>query len=509
MSAVIYARVPTWAGRLQVFIGDFGVDVARPLHFTLTDCTSHQPVTGAAAVPVPLRALSSVRGPGAGGAPAAGDRRAFVGTYEFGGLVPGRTYRVGVRIGEESLSLQSRVLPDRVPSDTDGGLDILLGSCFYRDEHSSGTLARALRQLVGSVRPKRGGGRSPDFALLMGDQVYLDLPTFKDFPKNPDWLARHFEENYRQNWQGSLAPVLASAPFACLPDDHEFWNNAPHPSPQNGNTYTVAGRRQWFEAAQANYNAFAKPLVASGEDSTDDPLTIDIAPLSFFLADGRSKRKDDRSFAFTPACRQALRAWVDRLNRMGHVGIFVSGQSLLSERVSDTAGKFADWEMPNYTDYAAILAELGRARQRLLLLTGDVHWGRVSNAMNRFTGEHRLQEVVVSPMSLVTTVGVDQAKRGWGWLKDLVGPNDPWPRHADASKPPAELRVGRDAASAYRCGLAARPDGGLAQFKGNQIGLLSFDWENTRLRARVTYFPIHEKITAPTVVPLFETWIAR
>lgn len=509
MAAIIYSRVPTAAGRLQVFIGDFGVSAARPLQFTLTDCASGALVNGAAGAPVPLRALSSVRGPSHGIGAGAGNRRAFVGSYEFRGLAPGRAYRVGVQIGTDRLSLQSRVLPERVASDADGGLDVLLASCFYRDEHSSATLARALRQLVGSVRPKRDGGRSPDFALLMGDQVYLDLPTLKDFPDNPAWLAQHFEENYRQNWQGSMAPVLGTAPWACLPDDHEYWNNAPHPSFQNGNTFTPAGRANWWAAAKTTYDAFAKPLVTSGADSTDEPLTIDIPPLSFFLADGRSKRNPDRAFAFTPACRRALHAWVDRLNASGHVGIFVSGQSMLRERVSDAGGKLADWEMPNYTDYSEVLAEFGRARQRLLLLTGDVHWGRVSTAMNRFTGEARLQEVVVSPLSLVSTVGLDQAKRGWSWLKGLVGSSDPWPRHSDADKPPTELRLGRDPASSYRCVLAPRADGRLAQFTGNQLGLLSFDWQNTRLRARVTYFPVHEKLTAPIQVPLFETWIAQ
>lgn len=503
MGAVAYTRVPTSAGALQVFVGDFGATALRAVSFTLD---------GAPAQPIALRPLASVRGPRHGVEADSRQKRAFTGCYEFRGLTPGRLYRVGVRVGtDDPLWLDRRVLPERVASDIDGGFDVLLSSCFYRAENDAGALTRAVRQLVASARPKRAGGRSPDMALLMGDQVYLDLPTFKNFPDRLDWLAATFEDDYRQNWEFSLAEVLAAAPFACLPDDHEFWNNAPHPSPQNGNTQSESGRRNWLEAASLSYEAFAKPFVA-GEgatglgDATDQPLVIDVHPLSFFLADGRSKRSPDRAFAFTPECRAALRGWLDRLAREGRVGVFVCGQSLLRAATSNLRGSIFDWELPNYDDYAEVMAELGRARQRLLLLTGDVHWGRVSTGVNRIGGEPLLQEVVVSPLSLVTTVGLDQAKIAASWLSGQPlfghqGPKNQWPRHAAAEPPPGELRLG---ATRLRCELARRADGKPAQITGNQLALLSFDWTHARLRAAVTYFPVHPSITAPIGVPLFD-----
>jgi len=508
VGTVVYSRAPTGPRRLQIFVGDFGARAARPIAFTLD---------GRAVAPTALRPLSSVRGPQHGAQPNA--PRAFVGVYEFRDLEPGRLYRVGVRVGDQERRLDSRVLPDRVAPDADGGFDVMLSSCFYRDESSSGQLSRALRQLVASVRPKRGGGRSPDLALLMGDQVYLDLPTLKNFPDELPWLAARFEENYRQNWEGSLAELLGTAPSACLPDDHEYWNNAPHASPQIGNSHSAGGRRRWLEAARASYEAFAKPHVdpalalagaangaAANGDAVEQPLVIDVHPLSFFLADGRSRRDEGRAYAFTPACRAALRAWVDRLNATGRVGVFVSGQSLVHDPASRVGGSLADWEMPNYGDYAQVLGELGRAQRRMLWLTGDVHWGRVCTLENR-SGEPRVQEVVVSPLSLVSTVGVDTIKEGWGWLRGIFGRDDPWPRHSKASNPPGELRLGNSVDARHRARVATRADGKPAQLIGNQLGLLSFDWTRGQLRASVTYFPVHEKITAPVRVPLFTTSI--
>ena len=503
MGTVVYTRAPTGPGRLQLFVGDFGVRQARPIAFTLD---------GRAASPEVLRPLGSVRGPEHG--VAANAERAFVGVYEFRDLAPGRLYRVGVRVAHEERRLDARVLPDRVAPDVDGGFDVLLSSCFYPSESSSAELARALRQLVASVRPKRGGGRAPELALLMGDQVYLDLPTLKDFPDRLPWLAAHFEAAYRQSWEGRLSEVLRVAPWACLPDDHEYWNNAPHVSPQVGNSFSAGGRRRWHEAAALSYEAFAQPAVdpalalAGANDAranaVDQPLVIDVHPLSFFLADGRSRRDEGRAYALTPACRAALRAWVERLNAAGRVGIFVSGQSLLRDPASHTRGSVADWEMPNYGDYSEVLATLGRAQKRMLWLTGDVHWGRVCTLVDR-NHQPRAQEVVVSPLSLVSTVGLDQTKVAWGWLKGLVGRDDPWPRHAQAESPPAELRLGSDALARCRVSVAQRADGKPAQIIGNQLGLLSFDWTRGRLSATVTYFPVHPKLTAPVRVPLFTT----
>jgi hypothetical protein len=340
--------------------------------------------------------------------------------------------------------------------------------------------------------------RAPDCSLFMGDQVYLDLPTLKEFPNDAKWLAGKFEADYRASFETGLEPLLRLAPSACVPDDHEYWNNAPHASTQNANTWNEGGRETWKAAAALCYEAFAKPFNDRGTDSIDDPLVLDVHPISLFIADGRSKRDESLAHTLTPACRGKLAEWIDRLNREGKVGVFVSGQSLLHPAASQVGGKLADWELPNYRDYSALLALLGSAKNRLLLLTGDVHWGRVSSAYDVVSGAERLQEVIVSPLSLVTTVGVDQ----WRWFKGLFGKSDPWPRHNAGDAPPERLTFGSP--RTYRCTVGQSADVKPAQIKGDQLGLLSFDWTNARLRAAVRYFPVHDTLSRAVTVPLFD-----
>jgi hypothetical protein len=489
MALVVSSRLPSGPGRVQVFVGDFDVNAARPVHFTLD---------GAPAQPTVLRPLSSVRGPAHGAPQGSAGLRCFTGVYEFRDLPRSKRVRVGIQAGGESKLLDLTTLPDAVPSAGKGGFDILLASCFCTAESNPGSIAAAVRNLLSAIRAKPSGLRAPDCSLLMGDQVYLDLPTLKDFANDPSFLATKFEADYRANWQSGLAPLMQLAPWAAVPDDHEYWNNAPHPSTQNANTWTEGGRKNWRDAAALCYAAFAQPFNGRNTDSVDDPLVLDVHPISIFIADGRSKRDPGLAYTLTPSCRGKLREWIERLNAERKVGLFVSGQSLLQEPASQLGGKLADWELPNYRDYALILSELARAKNRMILLTGDVHWGRVAGAYDAVTGAERWQEVIVSPLALVTTVGVDQ----WSRFKGLFRPSDAWPRHGSGGTPPGRLTVG--AAQAYRCTVGQSTEVRPAQVKGDQLGLLSFDWTNARLRATVRYFPVHASLSRPVTVPLFD-----
>ena len=489
MALVVSSRLPSGPGRLQIFVGDFDVTTARPLHFTLD---------GARADPVVLRPLSSVRGPAHGIAAGSAVLRSFTGVFEFRGLDVARRVRVGVTAGNDARSLDLVTLPARVPTANEGGFDILLASCFHKAESNAGAVLAAVRTLLSAIRAKPSGLRTPDCALFMGDQVYLDLPTLQEFPNDPSWLANKFEADYRVNWEHGLEPLMRLAPWACVPDDHEYWNNAPHPSTQNANTWSAAGRRNWRDAAGLCYEAFAKPFNGRGTDSVDDPLIVDVHPISLFIADGRSRRDEGLGHTLTPNCRRELAGWIDRLNREGKVGLFVSGQSLLHPAASQVGGKLADWELPNYRDYTALLRLFGSAKNRLLLLTGDVHWGRVSSAYEAVSGAERLQEVIVSPLSLVTTVGMDQ----WKWLKGVFRPSELWPRHSSADTPPARLTFGSP--QTYRCQVGQSTEVKPAQIKGDQLGLLSFDWTNARLRASVRYFSVHPTLNRTVTVPLFD-----
>jgi phosphodiesterase/alkaline phosphatase D-like protein len=171
--------------------------------------------------------------------------------------------------------------------------------------------------------------------LLMGDQVYLDLPTLQDFKNEVPWLAKKFEDDYTINWQVSpgYSQVLAAAPSISMPDDHEFWNNYPHPSPIVGNTLHHKGRDNWRKAALALYEVFQLPYPSS----VGEPTIIEVAPLSFFLPDMRSLRDEDRRFTMNDRAHRKMKDWVtDLIARKDTIdrklfGVVITGQSLFSE----------------------------------------------------------------------------------------------------------------------------------------------------------------------------------
>jgi hypothetical protein len=494
MTLVVFPRLSSSAGAAQIFVGDFGATHAREPTFLLD---------GGPVLAVPLRRMASVRSPQDGVPLNSASPRAFTGVYEIPNLAPGAAHVLEVRVGDEAQRPVIGALPARIPSEVDGGFNILLASCFCTGEHNPATLRAGLAAALSGIYPKPAFGRRPDCSFFMGDQVYLDLPSLTDFPEDRASLAQKFEADYVRNWSGGLAPLLETAPSVCLPDDHEFWNNAPHRSPFIQNSWTKRGQDAWRGAAQTAFDAFARPHPYAGGPG-DTPFVLTIAPLSFFLADGRSGRTETE--ALTGACRAALAGWVQMLNANNYVGVFATGQSLFCEAPGWLVGQVADREMPNYQDFSEIIRTLQGARQPLFALTGDVHWGRVTVAKDA-TSAARIHEVVVSPLALVTTPGKDQLHRVLGRVKGFFGGANSWPRHSDADVPPERFGMG---ASRYGCEPGRAVDGLPANVKGDQLALLSFafDAARHRLSAVVTYYFIDDHPPPPVRVRLLDVSIA-
>jgi hypothetical protein len=206
----------------------------------------------------------------------------MTGVYEFSGLDPGTIHRVQVEIGDTEYSdvLQARTLPAELGNEP---FRVLLASCFDYETDPTGLAG----QLVAGLKPP------PDLTLLVGDQVYLDLPLRLLIGSEPT-LARQFEGKYLANWtipvgRGTTgyARILDVAPTTCVPDDHEFWNNFPQPSLVAPMTFTPGARRSWTNAALAMYRAFQQ------NEATPTSEIIEINPLSFFLMDNRTGRSED------------------------------------------------------------------------------------------------------------------------------------------------------------------------------------------------------------------------
>ena len=478
MEIVLHPRAPgddinsgddlTCWDRIRVWVGAFQATSAPALTWRLD---------GVDAQPDALLDIESVRSEGLLDGNPDEIPRTFAGLYEFKGLQPDTRYVVSVDTGEGGAELDIRTLPSEVPKEIDRSFNVLLVSCFHAAEDKN--------DLAGRIISELGASSDPHLTLLSGDQVYLDLPTLADFPDDPRKLAEKFERDYTTNWRGpaGFAKVLDVAPSISIPDDHEYWNNYPHPSPFIQNAWSQGGRDNWREAAQAMFKGFQVPL----PNKLGRAFIIEVPPLSFFVADTRSNKDPDRNFTMPAEEHEQLEGWVTRVVQREQFGIFISGQSVFQDPVSEFAGATADYELPNYADYGQIMQTLQRlideGGRPMMCLTGDVHWGRVAAAQDLVTGRRAITEVISSPTSLVSTLGVDTVHKIGGFFSGIFGKSNPWPRHPDPAQPPAFL-----ASDALGNRFPLEMTHGQ---KGNQVALLSFRQTGGGLECRITYWPIH------------------
>lgn len=467
MNVVLHPRAAP-SDRLRVWAGAFQATAAPTLKWFLDDVET---------VPVSLREISSVRGDNIllQNSSPEDQPRAFAGVYEFTGLQPDTLHTITVEADGVRESIEVRTLLSEVPALLDGSFNVLLVSCFHQNEDPGGFAGTIVEQLKATSKPH--------LTLLMGDQVYLDLPTLQDFDDDTAWLAKKFEDDYTTNWAVSpgYSRVLAAAPSISIPDDHEFWNNYPHLSPIVFNTLTAGGRQRWREAALTLYEGFQLPYPAS----LGQPTIIEVPPLSFFLPDMRSLRDEDRKFTMNDEAYEKMEEWVTDVINRKLFGIVVTGQSLFRESASELTGVVGDFEMPNYGDFARFMAQLQRladAGLQSLCLTGDVHWGRVTQAVDVRNGRATFYEIVASPSSLVTTIGADQVAQVKGFVRGLFGKSDPWPRHSDAPNPP-DFLASDTLAGRFRCLM-------LHAQKGNHVALLRFSQHSGGIEFLITYWPI-------------------
>jgi hypothetical protein len=301
----------------------------------------------------------------------------------------------------ESDVLRTRRLPDRVPDALSATFNVLLVSCFYGRHDAFGQAGALVANRLA------GGPYQPDLVLTVGDQVYLDNPPDEALHLAVDGFAGAFERQYRANWQGlGYAQILRSGPVAAIPDDHEYWNNYPQPGAiWPASWFEGTGRKAWEDSARAMYDGFqlAEPDVYCYD--------FDVRPLSFFMMDNRTFRVRAGFGDRVPSLReddlQRLKAWVDRvLIDKELLPVLCTGPSLLQPAAGWFKGAFFDRNFANYSDYPDVMEgvlRLSAAGHTPLLLTGDVHYPRVTKATYS-AGDHAwsdLFEVISSPASLV------------------------------------------------------------------------------------------------------------
>lgn len=298
------------------------------------------------------------------------------------GLDARRNYPLRLRVGGNVVADGSvTTLPDHLPNAGEKPFTVLLGSCFFRREDREGAVGRLY-----SMLPER-----PDIKILCGDQVYLDNPP-TDFviPRDAEWLEDRSFKSYADTWTqsssaGGFREMLKHGGNFFSSDDHEFWNNAPDRGLNVLSfTLTKAQRNAWLRIARDLYQIF---------QTTSSFTGFRVGPVSFCILDTRVNRQPDRSSLIPPADLAGLRAWAEGLEGPG---VLVIGQPLLAEE-----GSAKDWGLRDYPEFAQIVELLKESEHWVVVLTGDVHYGRMASCPLRLDRGTRLVEVISSPMQLV------------------------------------------------------------------------------------------------------------
>ena len=301
-------------------------------------------------------------------------------------LNAGATYRFLLNANGNTVAhCKLRTLPDHLPAFGEPNFIVLLASCFCAARDKSGSLGRTFHELPGSERP--------DIKILSGDQVYLDDPAMHFMAhthSKDELLAEHFT-NYVRTWSqtgvgGGFHGFLQEGANYFSSDDHEFWNNAPSWASLIRDSWSGDGRRNWMEVARSLYFAFQTDQMV---------VSFNVGNLSFFIADTRINRATDQTNFMRPEDLTTLENWVRNLTGLG---VLVIGQPILSAKAGWT-GNLTDWNLPDYNQYGDLVRALARTEHSILILTGDVHYGRLARCQLR--PEVELLEVISSPTALV------------------------------------------------------------------------------------------------------------
>ena len=330
--------------------------------------------------------------------PAASKDR-FYKSFTFEGLKPARKYRAYFERWRADLedweilrSASISTLPKQLPLHKPGikPLTIALGSCYWPDQ-DGGRVGTAYR---GLYEHPRNPHDSPDLTFLTGDQVYLDV-GFDLRSWVPKEVRRRIAQDYARHWQG-LSDVLTRGANYMLPDDHEWYNGYPDPDPNNPYLWALQDpkvRKAWEQTARQGIENVQQCPVVEIMEFRNDRRKDRRKDLSICFADLRSFRKPKLGGLMNPKDLNRVVAWANGLTTPG---VLVSPQPLIVTENPHEAN------LLDYTpDYCLLLAALGSTGHDIVVLSGDVHYGRVVS-VNLGTKGAKLYEVISSPLSNLT-----------------------------------------------------------------------------------------------------------
>jgi hypothetical protein len=359
---------------------------------------------------------------------------------DLDGLQPNINYWVSLHTtttDQEWATAEFKTLPNSLSSNGKP-FTVLLGSCYWYGKDKKKQVAKNYETVY-----KYGKDASPDLKLLVGDQVYVDQDGWENPFTSPGETSislakEQINKVYYKSWH-QLQTLLSYGANVFMSDDHEFWNDYPRKPLKNwaglqdylsvGNVKLVA--TDYFKAVQNNKATFEFDI---GEQ------------LSFFVADMRINRDSKGKSLMKPHDFQQLIQWIKNLQTPGVLvinspllwgplsktdvdGFFVFNWFKTVAEVLSTiflgpiglaagwltfsgletlaikwAGKISDHNIPSYSDARILSAAISQSPHDLLILSGDIHMGRICNyRVHRKDGNDpvNVHEVTSSPMSIL------------------------------------------------------------------------------------------------------------
>lgn len=284
-----------------------------------------------------------------------------------------------------------KTLPSRIPAQGEKPFTIALSSCFY-NHRDGGRAAAAFKSLYNHGADKV----KPDIKFMSGDQVYLDI-GFDSLSFIPSEIRQRIADDYALHWQ-ALGSLLSNGGTWMLPDDHEYWNDFPNYKsniPQLQALRLSSVRKAWHKASLDAVNNIQRSAKVESFTIGND--------LSICLADLRTFR-NDRGFT-SAEFLQKIVEWAEGLTQPG---VFVSPQPLIVDK-NKTENNLLSYK----AQYSELLKALASSGHDIVLLSGDVHFGRISSVplSDNKTNGPRLIEIISSPLSNLTYLnGIATAK---------------------------------------------------------------------------------------------------
>lgn len=270
-------------------------------------------------------------------------------------------------------------LPLTLPTTANKAFTVSLSSCFY-NHRDGGRTANAFKSLY-----KRGNEQlKPDVKFMVGDQVYLDIGLDSLSPISKE-IRQRIAEDYAIHWQ-ALGSMLSRGGAWMLPDDHEYWNDYPFYDSWLPTLLMLKipyVRNAWRSTARDGINNVQRCAKIDTFKLGDD--------LSFCIADLRSFRSKGQFID-----KEGFSQLLDWANTLATPGVLVIPQILIVEK-NELERNLLSFKK----QYADLLKALASTGHDIVVMSGDVHFGRIAQTTLGASGG-RLIEVVSSPMSNLT-----------------------------------------------------------------------------------------------------------